>query len=240
MKEGPCPPDMVHVAGKMVAGDSEYIEALQDLTCVRWINKNYPPRCDKFDEGQWKKRLVGLKRVPMDFCIDRYEWPDREGERPRVMVNWLDSGAECQRVGKKLCTEEEWSFACEGEEALPYPYGYSRDPGTCNIDQPWTDPDEGKLWPIREESWAEVERLWRGDRSGERQTCVSPFGVRDMTGNVDEWTTSTRSTGHRSILKGGYWSVVRNRCRPATRIHNEWHVFYQQGFRCCKATNPAP
>ena len=63
--------------------------------------------------------------------------------------------------------------------------------------------------------------------------CVSSFGVHDLTGNVDEWTTSTRTSGFRSVLKGGYWSVVRNRCRPSTRAHNEGHRYYQQGFRCC-------
>lgn len=54
-----------------------------------------------------------------------------------------------------------------------------------------------------------------------------------MNGNVDEWTVSVLKSGYRSILKGGYWSVVRTRCRPATRAHNEEHEFYQQGFRCC-------
>ena len=54
-----------------------------------------------------------------------------------------------------------------------------------------------------------------------------------MTGNVDEWTRSARSTGFSSILKGGYWGPVRARCRPATRAHNEDFIAYQQGFRCC-------
>ncbi|MFS8071048.1 MAG: hypothetical protein ACMG6S_32165, partial [Byssovorax sp.] len=36
-----------------------------------------------------------------------------------------------------------------------------------------------------------------------------------------------------SILKGGYWGPVRTRCRPATRSHDENHLFYQEGFRCC-------
>ena len=55
-----------------------------------------------------------------------------------------------------------------------------------------------------------------------------------MTGNVDEITTSIRSTGYPSILKGGYWAKVRDRCRPSTRAHNQWYKNYQLGFRCCK------
>jgi hypothetical protein len=54
-----------------------------------------------------------------------------------------------------------------------------------------------------------------------------------MTGNVDEWTHSVREGERPSILKGGYWGPVRTRCRPATRSHDENHIFYQQGLRCC-------
>jgi formylglycine-generating enzyme required for sulfatase activity len=55
-----------------------------------------------------------------------------------------------------------------------------------------------------------------------------------MVGNVDEWTQKSRPEGKfQSILKGGYWGPVRTRCRPSTRSHNESHVFYQQGLRCC-------
>ena len=54
-----------------------------------------------------------------------------------------------------------------------------------------------------------------------------------MTGNVDEWTRTVREGERPSILKGGYWGPVRTRCRPTTRSHDENHMFYQQGFRCC-------
>ena len=40
----------------------------------------------------------------------------------------------CQAQGKRLCTEREWNFACEGEEMRPYPYGWSREP-KCNQDR---------------------------------------------------------------------------------------------------------
>ena len=42
-----------------------------------------------------------------------------------------------------------------------------------------------------------------------------------------------------SGLKGGYWGPVRDRCRPMTTDHNQWHTGYQIGFRCC-ADIPAP
>jgi formylglycine-generating enzyme len=62
---------------------------------------------------------------------------------------------------------------------------------------------------------------------------VSPFGVHDMTGNVDEWVVNESGHPYKSGLKGGYWGPVRTRCRPMTTAHYEEFIFYQIGFRCC-------
>lgn len=223
-----CPNDMIYVHGLMVDGDSEYIEALQDNTCTDWINTSFPARCRVFSKETWKKVLYKLPKKEMEFCIDTYEYPNVYGSKPTVDVTWDEAKIICQNISKRLCNEDEWTFACEGEESLPYPYGYVRDSSICNIDKPWIEVNYLKI-----NSQEEIDRLWQGVNSGKMENCISPFGVHDMTGNIDEWTVSNKSTGYPSILKGGYWSVVRNRCRPSTRFHNQWHHFYQQGFRCC-------
>lgn len=227
-----CPRDMISVRGMALPTSSDIVEVLQDSTCDEWISTHFPARCARFNREKWTKVKEGLKRHAMDFCIDTYEWPNMPRVEPRVFIDWYSAKRTCETAGKRLCTEEEWTFACEGEEGLPYPYGYERDATACNIDHGWIAPDTDALMnPTRTPD--ELKRLWQGVPSGSMERCVSPFGVHDMTGNVDEWTTSTRKKGYRSILKGGYWSVVRNRCRPTTRIHFEGYSNYQQGFRCC-------
>jgi formylglycine-generating enzyme required for sulfatase activity len=142
----------------------------------------------------------------------------------------------CKQQGKRLCNEDEWTFACEGEEAVPYPYGdgYTRDPQKCITDQPWVAYNERAMVSRSGDAAAhEMDRLWRGKASGSQTECTSVFGVYDMTGNVDEWTHTARPGERPSILKGGYWGPVRTRCRPTTRSHDENHMFYQQGVRCC-------
>ncbi len=62
---------------------------------------------------------------------------------------------------------------------------------------------------------------------------MSPYGVHDMTGNVDEWVVNESGHPYKSGLKGGYWGPVRDRCRPMTTAHNEDFAYYQIGFRCC-------
>jgi formylglycine-generating enzyme required for sulfatase activity len=136
---------------------------------------------------------------------------------------------------ERLCTEAEWTFACEGEESAPFPYGYNRDSEACVIDRAWREVDERALVPRESlRALAQIDRLWQGDTSGSHPWCRSVFGVYDMTGNVDEWTSSVRTGDRRSILKGGYWGPVRTTCRASTRSHGEGFAFYQQGFRCCQ------
>jgi hypothetical protein len=183
------------------------------------------------------------------FCVDVFEYPNLEGVVPAVMVDWNDARRACAVEGKRLCTVEEWEFACEGPQMWPYPYGTERDATACNIDRTYTLPEMEAFsdpWKIS----GEVERLDQRIPSGSLPRCVSPFGVRDMTGNVDEWVDNQSGTTSdkpfRSTLKGGYWGPIRARCRPITSTHNEWFSFYQVGFRCCRdaagggAMTPAP
>ena len=166
------------------------------------------------------------------FCIDTYEWPNKAGEEPVVMKSWYEARDACQSIGKRLCTQDEWTLACEGPEHLPYPYGYTRDATACNIDKDAIQVNESALKrPDKRD--AEVARLWQGEASGSRPGCKSPFGVFDMTGNVDEWTVNETGNPHNSALKGGYWSWVRGRCRAVTAGHDEGFRYYQIGWRCC-------
>jgi sulfatase modifying factor 1 len=232
---GACPPGMVDVAGDMV--NAWLMDERQQDVCTKWINRKFPERCAEFDRDLWLARTRDLPRKPMHFCIDRFEYPNRKGEYPVLYVNWIEANELCEAEGKRLCTETEWTFACEGEEAMPYPYGYVRDTESCIVDKTWV-PYFPKAFSTPEGTMHELDRLWQGAPSGDRPRCKSSFGVYDMTGNVDEWTRSSSPQGRPSVLKGGYWGPVRTRCRPSTRAHGELHAFYQQGLRCCTSLPP--
>jgi hypothetical protein len=236
-----CPGGMVRVKGKHRQGD---VESAQDAACTDWISRDFPARCRTFDPEKVASEVQKLPARAMDYCIDRFEYPNQIGQNPIIVVTWHEADAMCTKAQKRLCTETEWTFACEGEEARPYPYGYTRDATACVVDRNWRPFAEGALQPRDgQQAREELDRLWQAEPSGSRGGCKSAFGVYDMTGNVDEWTRSVRSTGFRSVLKGGYWGPVRARCRPSTRAHDEDFVAYQQGFRCCAdsdLTVPAP
>jgi len=218
-----CPANMQHVIGEFCP------EVEQE--CSVWLSGDHPQigklRCAEFSSS----KCVAKKRRHLDFCMDTYEWPNVKGQSPPVGVTWHEAKSACEKVGKRLCTASEWTFACEGEEVKPYPYGdgMHRDDTACNIDkESMKNPDAPRSeWPAN----------YRAVPSGSMERCVSWSGVHDMTGNVDEWVHNVggRSDGdpYYSGLKGGYWGQVRSRCRPMTTVHGPGFAFYQIGFRCC-------
>jgi sulfatase modifying factor 1 len=229
---GDCLPGMVSVKGKMVL--TPIGDELQKQLCSKWINTEFPERCASFDKDKWAAQRAKLGTKDMAFCVDRFEYPNRKNEYPIIYVNWFESKKLCEDLGKRLCTEDEWTFACEGEQAFPYPYGFDRDKDACVVDKSWRWFDASAYGKSKDTIIHELDKLWQGVPSGSQPKCKSPFGVYDMVGNVDEYTKSLSPTGSPAILKGGYWGPVRTRCRPSTRAHGPEHAFYQQGFRCCK------
>jgi formylglycine-generating enzyme required for sulfatase activity len=159
----------------------------------------------------------------MNFCIDRYEYPNQLGVKPKLQNTWYQAKAQCEAQNKRLCVDNEWTQACRGPDNLPYPYGYKRDATACRIDLPWQDP-----------SMHTFEELDKTVPAGSMPKCVSAYGAYDMTGNGDEWCQTSGGTPYQSVLKGGHPHGVRNRCTPRTDCHNEYFSFYDTGFRCCK------
>lgn len=207
----PCPDDMLLVDGqycpKVVHTCDKGVEAAGVLKGQRCAEYG-EPKCDSDREHR-------------RFCIDRDEYAPEEEALPLVHHSWTMARDTCQSLGKRMCFGSEWEFACEGEEMRPYPYGYVRDASLCNHDRKNLSL-RGKLRDLRVES-------------DERPNCLSPFGVRNLVGNVDEWTIRDGFIKpYRSALRGGWWLAGRNNCRAATTAHDEFYFGPQTGFRCCK------
>ncbi|MCA9627247.1 MAG: SUMF1/EgtB/PvdO family nonheme iron enzyme [Myxococcales bacterium] len=241
-----CPPGMLRVKGALLLDanghdDTDAVQLAQNQSCKKWRTEDHGVNglCDGFDRSDWLERSRRLQRRAIDVCVDRFEFPNAFGEFPLVVVTFAEAEGYCERLNKRLCDENEWTLACEGEEGVPYPYGYVRDKQKCNIDVLAPGPDKDTFRPRTTAHTASgVDFAWQGKRSGESSACVSPYGVYDMTGNVDEWTRSVRRHGYRMILKGGHWGPARQRCRPQTRGHGPHYVRYDQGFRCCSDPQP--
>ena len=57
----------------------------------------------------------------MRFCIDKHEFTESGETLPANHRSWRDGDRTCRKLGKRMCMESEYNFACEGENMQPYP-----------------------------------------------------------------------------------------------------------------------
>ena len=225
----------------MLLVDGQFCTELQ-IDC---LEKFYAPSnhlwvCKRVKEPT---KCIGSE-TPMRYCIDKYEFPNRKGQRPMVMQNFYQAQVQCSKVGKRVCTENEWTLACEGPSRKPFPYGYVRDPEKCNGDKTYGFPDKEL---VTNSDPKELERLWQGKVSGSQPDCVTDYGVYDMPGNADELAASvTKFPGNPkrnfdNVTTGGPWYYgVRNQCRPKIYTHDESFAYYYLSWRCCAEPDGKP
>ncbi|MCC6525354.1 MAG: SUMF1/EgtB/PvdO family nonheme iron enzyme, partial [Polyangiaceae bacterium] len=222
----PCPAEMALVAGRYCPVVSQ--------PCARQ-NPVAGHHCLAYGPSSCAVK----ERVALRFCMDRYEWPNRKGELPLTLVSWPEARALCGALGKRLCTEREFNFACEGEAMRPFVYGFERSDAICNSDRPYRP--RTFAFKAHDACMAEpacraaFEGIDQRVPAGSRPGCVSGDGVHDLNGNANEWVMrEDERAPRRSGLKGGWWGPVRNRCRPMTTAHLEGDFGYEAGFRCCR------
>jgi formylglycine-generating enzyme required for sulfatase activity len=85
------------------------------------------------------------------------------GVRPSAYMTRYRAQRACAAQGKRLCTKEEWSAACGGDDLLAFTYGNDWQPDICNDASMGVD--------------ATVE-------AGSLPECISPTGAFDMSGNL--------------------------------------------------------
>ena len=230
----PCPKGMVVV-------DGEYCHSVEQV-CLQWVNRKGEATKDAIPKPGQTGRCGIFKspsrcltpRVHKRFCVDVYEYPNVAGQIPQSWMSWYDVKQACESQHKRLCTRSEWTYACEGPEMHPYPYGdgYHRDTTSCNTDN--AVPRGLDVFKSRQ----------RGDQTslrldelltpaGSKPACKSPFGAFDMVGNIDEFVVNETKQPYVSGLMSGHVFGVRNACRPMTEAHGPGFSWYETGGRCC-------
>ena len=149
---------------------------------------------------------------------------------PVVHINLYEAKAYCAWAKRRLPTEAEWEYAASGPDSNRFPWGETPPtPEQANMDYRHGGP-------------VDVRAFAGGD---------SPFGCRQMIGNVWEWTDSYLAPypgfvadpykeysqpyfGKKPVLRGGGWTT------RSGMIRNTWRNFFIRhrrnivaGFRTC-------
>ncbi len=156
---------------------------------------------------------------------DGWEIQSTHPYRPVVGITVYEAEAYCawlstqRKKSIRLPTEEEWEFAARGEDGRPFPWGEEFDASLTNT----LETEKNDVVDIASTP---------GD--------VSPFGVMDMAGNVEEWTGSsytprsgeTFPPGELRVARGGSYNDTAYGSRASYRRAYPSGYFYPfLGFR---------
>lgn len=210
------------------------------------------------------RNMAAIQVGGRSFCIDRYEaslvevlpgglerpFPHTQNPGsvsvravsephvfPQAYISGREAATACEASGKRLCKAEEWRGACRGSAQNAYPYGATRQAGTCNDHGRAPlgvvykgDPKVYGSWEkMNDPALNQVEGSLA--RSGEHEACASEAGVYDMVGNVHEWIDDPKGT----FVGGYYLDTEKNGsgCGYTTDRHGTFYHDYSTGFRCC-------
>ena len=157
------------------------------------------------------------------FYIDRYEVTQadyfkvmgvnpsffRGQSRPVEKVTWNQAVAFCDKVGKRLPTEQEWERAIRAGTTSPYYWGKNQ-------------PDRY--------AWYKGNAAKKTHVVGKKEPNL--WGLYDMAGNVWEWTQSDHERSGK-VARGGSWRNGAGSLKSSHRISSlPIHKFHYVGFRC--------
>lgn len=173
--------------------------AIHEATNVMWAEHAHA----EWEIGRVAEPLLGPWPRPMSRERRSYE----NGLLPAGRLTWAEAQAYVAWRAKKdgaayrLPTEEEWEVAARGADGRWFPWGNYFSPRFARTRL--SAPDRS-VWPLQVGTVPEDE---------------SPFGARDMAGNMAEWTSSVYSEkGKTRVVKGGSWGWDAMYARAAGRI----------------------
>jgi serine/threonine protein kinase len=135
---------------------------------------------DGYQNFQWWTMLSVSREEP---CQSTFQYRNH----PRTDVSWYEAVAFCRwlsiRAGIpiRLPTEWEWQWAAQGPDRRIYPWGNVFDAGKCNCN---------------------VSGFWGTTPAGQFPFGASPYGVTDMSGNVEEWCLNELREPFQTELRG--------------------------------------
>ena len=249
-----CPGEMVSIAGRFCVDRFE--STLVDQKTWRVLSPDFPatPNLLEIVLGDWATERAHwgdahARAFPLPDVPSWQRGQKNEpvavplfGARPNGYVTGLVAESACAAAGKRLCTLDEFTTACRGENDTDFPYGDEYQDGVCNVyreDHPagllHHNASFGHLDPRLNRVRAKGRPLF--EATGARAACRSTWGddaVYDLVGNLDEWVDE----GSGAFAGGFYSRSTRSGCDAVITAHPKVYADYSTGVRCCKDAAP--
>ncbi len=198
---------------------------------------------DQADIGDDNEKPVHIVHIDKPFAISRFEVTfaqydafadatDREqpddngwgrGNQPVINVSWRDALAYVNWLKKetgqpyRLPSEAEWEYAARAGTLTPYWWGEEMQPNMAVC--------------------ASCGSQWDGKQPAPVGSFkANPWGLHDMTGNVDEWVADCYEDDYKrapidgsayttrpcvdKVMRGGSWFDIERLIRPASRYRH--------------------
>jgi hypothetical protein len=161
-----------------------------------------------------------------------YSDPAYDGH-PAVAVTWWSAYAFARSEGKRLPASLEWEAAARGFDGRLFPWGDEVDLSLVNCADSWSDRPL-----ITYGAWREEHQHGRLARAvpapvDSHPGNISPFGVRELGGNVWEWTATVITGRGEAVACGGSFDspyrAVQASSKGSYRRDGASNVI---GFRC--------
>ena len=206
--------------------------------------------------GDWHQRPVDVEAFLIDrtevtvdrflACVDAGDCPREGFERSRGYLEGCNASEDdspkrpghpmncvspqsadifCRAIGGRVPTEQEWEKAARGTDGRSWPWGDQ--PPTCRRAVVAGCPGDGT------------------QEVGTREWGASPYGVLDLAGNVEEWTSSCADESpndpdcrrHRS-RGGAFYARGRGVATFSRSSPTDFFGSPAIGFRCARSAAP--
>jgi hypothetical protein len=163
-----------------------------------------------------------------------YEDPAYDGY-PAVAVSWWSAYAFARSEGKRLPASLEWEAAARGFDGRLFPWGDEVDLSVVNCADSWSDHPliTYAAWREERERGRLAEALPGPVDAHPGNT--SPFGIRELGGNVWEWTSTVLGDLDEAVVCGGSFDnpyrAVQASSKGTYRRRGAGNVV---GFRCAE------
>ena len=134
--------------------------------------------------------------------------PGQGGDHPVVNVTWEQARDFCAAQGWRLPTEAEWEAAARGSEGRKYPWGNKFRKGSANYCDLGCDASSNPPSTYENDGYQTTSPV------GAFPKGKTPEGVKDLSGNVSEWTLDCWAQNH--FTRTSWEPTVTENC--ATRV----------------------